>query len=595
MTASFGAAASNALPVPPLVGERLRRMAFERPDKPLYTHLLFGDAPPTCLTREMVWRDARALAGMLSAHGLRQQPVLLIYEAGPDFSIAFLGCLLAGVIAAPVPVPQFASHFDRLGRIMADCTPHAILSTGEMQAKLLGRLPADAPLRACLWIATDGNDPTSSIEPAPVAASDIALLQYTSGSTSEPKGVVLTQANIAHNLDMLAEAFQPRPAARIVSWLPHFHDMGLVTGILAPMTCDGDSILMSPRAFLQRPLRWLQAISDYGAEISGAPNFAYELCARWADRGERPLLDLSSWRSAFAGAEPIRMATLEAFADRFAAEGFARTSLTPCYGMAEATLLVTCKPAGALPTTYRLARQAAQHGRAEPTQDQGGLNLTGCGFPPTGTILRIVDPDTGKILPNGRIGEAWVAGPQMAGSYWTRREDHDPFGAMLDGEAAGRWMRTGDLGFVSEAGEFVFMDRLKDVLIVNGQNYACHDLELTAAASHSLLGADGIVAVSHDGDGSTHLAIIAELPSHAVDGTEQVVSSIRASLFSNYALVANTIVFVPPRKISRTTSGKLQRRLTAQRLGDGSLRSLAHYGEPLPTYLIPITGDDRSS
>lgn len=595
MTVAFTSSAIAAERVPPLVGQRLARMAAEHPDQVLYTHLLFDDKPPVRLTRGETWRRACALAAVLAARDLRQRPVLLLYPAGPEFGPAFLGALLAGAIAVPAPAPQFAAQIDRLGRIVADCEPGAILCTGELRASLLAKLPADSPLRSCTWLVTDTEFGAPSVEPAPVAPSDIALLQYTSGSTSEPKGVTLTHANIAHNLDMLAEAFQADAGARIVSWLPHFHDMGLMAGILGPMGCEGEAILMSPRAFLSRPLRWLQAISDYRAEISGAPNFAYDMCARAATRDEHAALDLSCWRTAFAGAEPIRMATLEAFADRYRSAGFARSSLTPCYGMAEATLLVTYKPAGASPTTHRLAREAAQRGHVEPSPDPAGLMLAGCGYPATGTKLCIVDPEQRVALPPGRIGEVWIAGPQIARGYWNRQGEQNPFGAQLGEADDDRWLRTGDLGFVTEAGEFVFVDRLKDLIILNGQNYACHDLELTAAESHAALSADSCVAVSVEAGEKTHIAIVAELPSNALASAEQVASSIRSSLFSTHSVAAKTIAFVPPRKLSRTTSGKLQRRLTAQRLSDGTLLPLAQYGEPWPAKSPVISGDDRTS
>lgn len=594
MTASPTAAAADAGCAPLLFGQRLQRMVAEQPDRVLYTHLSFDDQAPVRLTRDETWRRACAIAAVLAARELRGRPVLLVYPAGPEFGLAFLGALLAGAIAVPVPVPQFAAQFERLGRIVTDCDPGAILSTGELQANLSAKLPDDSPLRSCALLATDLECQQAAFEPPPMAPSDIAVLQYTSGSTSEPKGVTLTHANLAHNLDMMGEAFQSGPDTRLLSWLPHFHDMGLMTGVLGPAGCGGESILMSPRAFLQRPLRWLQAISEHRVEISGAPNFAYEQCVAWADRGERAALDLSCWRSAFAGAEPVRMATLMAFADRFRSEGFARSALTPCYGMAEATLLVTCKRAGAPPATYRLSREAAQRGRAEPTADPAGLTLTGCGYPATGTKLRIVEPEQRVALPPGRIGEVWIAGPQIARGYWNRQGDDDPFGVQLREPEAGRWLRTGDLGFVTEAGEFVFVDRLKDLIIVNGQNYACHDLELTAADSHAALSADNCVALSVEAGDKTHLAIVAELAPSALESAEQVASAIRGSLFTVYSLAVKTIVLVPPRKLSRTTSGKLQRRLTAQRLADGSLRPLAQYGDPLPPHSPVVSGVDRA-
>jgi len=591
MTASPALAAAGAGGAPPLVGQRLQRMAAADPDRALYTHLTFGEAPPARLTRGETWRRACAVAAALEDRGLRGRPVLLLYPPGPDFGPAFLGVLLGRAIAVPVPAPEFAAQFDRLERIAADCGPGAVLCTAALQAKILAKLAAHSPLRACPWLATDAVEAAPSFEPAPAAPSEAALLQYTSGSTSEPKGVALTQANIAHNLEMMAQAFQPDAGARILSWLPHFHDMGLIAGVLGPMTCEGESVLMAPRAFLLRPLRWLQAISEHRAQISGAPNFAYELCVRAAAREDAAGLDLSCWRSAFAGAEPVRMATLEAFADRFAPQGFARSALTPCYGMAEATLLVTCKPFGAAPTSHRLAREAAARGRAEPAQDGAGLVLTGCGHPPEGVQVRIVDPERRTPLPPGRIGEAWIAGPQVARGYWNRQGDDDPFGAQLPGDG-GRWLRTGDLGFLSEAGEFVFVDRLKDLIIVNGQNHACHDLELAAAASHPALSAGGCAALGLDTGGAAHIAIVAELPPGALDAAGEIASSIRSSLFTTHALAVKTIVFVAPRRLSRTTSGKLQRRLTAQRLCEGALKPLALHGEPLPAPPPVISGAD---
>ena len=593
MTLAYAPAGVDADAAPPLIAERLRRMAATQPEQVLYTHLTFDDKPPLRLTRGETWRRASALAAALTARGLRGRPVLMIYPAGPDFGPAFLGALLAGAIAVPVPAPEFAAQYERLGRIIADCEPGAILSTSALLGKMEANLPADSPLRSCPWLASDGLEAAAAFEPPVVAPSDIALLQYTSGSTSEPKGVALTQANLAHNLDMIAQAIRPSPGARILSWLPHFHDMGLMTGIMGPMGCDGESVLMSPRAFLQRPMRWLQAISEHRAEFSGAPNFAYEQCLAWADRGEREALDLSCWRIAFAGAEPIRMATLEAFAERFGSEGFARSALTPAYGMAETTLLVTCKPAGSEPVTHRLSREAAQRGEAEPAPQ--GLVLTGCGWPARDTSVRIVDPQRRIALPAGRIGEAWIAGPQVASGYWNRRDEDDPFAAQLADGEGGRWLRTGDLGFLTADGEFVFVDRLKDLIIVNGQNFACHDLELTAAASHEALSAANCVAVGLDAGEKTHIGIIAELSPHDLGGADKVVSAIRSSLFSTYTLAAKTIAFVAPRRLSRTTSGKLQRRLTAQRLSDGTLQPLAQYGDPWPASPPVMSRDDRPS
>lgn len=560
---------------------RLQQRAEQAPTAALYTHLTFDGQPPQISSNADVWQGAQAVAAALTAQGLQGRPLLLLYAAGPEFAPAFFGTLMAGAIAVPVPVPQFAAQYERMERIMADCDAAAILSTTELHLKLLPKLTPASALRTCVWICSD-QLPAATFAVHDDAAAALALLQYTSGSTSEPKGVALTRDNLAHNLDLLVQAFAPPPAARIVSWLPHFHDMGLVTGIMAPLATGGDAVLMSPLAFLQRPLRWLQAVSDYRGVISGAPNFAYELCVKAAQRGTRPALDLTSWRSAFAGAEPVRMATLDVFAACFAQDGFQYGALTPCYGMAEATLIVTCKPAAAAPSTQVLSRTALQEGRAEPAPDQSSaVRLVGCGMAVGSTDLRIVDPQRRVQLAAGQVGEAWIRGPQVARGYWRSPAD-DPFAGQLADSGEGPFLRSGDLGYLTEQGEFVFVDRLKDLVIVNGQNHACHDLEFTAGNSHPLLAPTACAAIAIDTAERAVLLIVAEVPAAAQDSAAAIATAVRGALFSTHGLPVQTIALVPPRKLSRTTSGKLQRRLTAQRLLDGSLAALACIGEPLP-------------
>jgi acyl-CoA synthetase (AMP-forming)/AMP-acid ligase II len=382
-------------------------------------------------------------------------------------------------------------------------------------------------------------------------------------------------------MEMIARAFDAPEGMRTVSWLPHFHDMGLLAGFLAPMLFGGQSILMSPLSFLQRPLRWLEAISQYRALLSGAPNFAYDLCVRWADRGNLPELDLSCWRTAFAGAEPIRRATLEAFAGRFRASGFRRTALTPCYGMAEATLMVTCKQAGAEPTFHSVARAALEAGHVIPTEGQTALHLTGCGRPAIGTDVRIVDPQTFVDLGRRRVGEIWVRGPQVSPGYRTPSAD-DAFGATLADTGEGPFLRTGDLGFIADDGDLVFVDRIKNLLVINGQNFVCYDLESAAAASHELLTADAIAATAVETDNGPHLLLIAEFPVNALDRSEQSAQAIRGALFTGHGLAVRTVALVPPGNLNRTTSGKLQRRLSAKNLVSGCMRVLAVSGDPIP-------------
>jgi acyl-CoA synthetase (AMP-forming)/AMP-acid ligase II len=493
----------EALPAPkvlprvepfPMVTDLLAMWARKRPSETAFSYLTFDGSDPLKTNYAELHGSAVKIAAHLSGYGLRGRPVLLLYPSGPDFAPAFFGVLLAGAIATPVPLPRFESQYQRLDGVAADCKPGAILSTAALLGWLEARLPAGSPLRACPWLASDCENGSGSLLPEPPIPADIAVLQYTSGSTSDPRGVAVTHANLAHNLATITREFRPSTNARLLSWLPHFHDMGLIGGVLSAMTWGGESILMSPQQFLRRPLRWIEAISQYGVEVSGAPNFAYELCVNRADRGgPDPLntaLDLSSWRIAFVGAEPIRASTLARFTERFRTFGFQASSLLPCYGLAEATLLVSCKPAGAVPSIYSLSRDGLEKGCATRSEDPDAIKLVGCGRSVADTDLRIVEPGSGEPLGHNRIGELWISGPQVTRGYWSRNRDLS-FCATLEGFLGKAFLRTGDLGFLTEGGEFVFVERLKDLIVLNGQNYVCHDLDQSVTASHALLSADG--------------------------------------------------------------------------------------------------------
>jgi acyl-CoA synthetase (AMP-forming)/AMP-acid ligase II len=564
--------------------------AAEQSEETAYTHLTFDGADPLRISYGRLYSRASAAASILSSLGLRRKPVLLVFHAGPDFAPAFYGALLAGAIAVPAPAPRFESQYARLDRIAADCGPGAVLGTQAIFDLLGRRLPSDSPLRDCRWL-TPPVDDAAPIDPDS-SADDVALLQYTSGSTGAPRGVAVTHRNLAYNLEMIAHAFDAPEGMRTVSWLPHFHDMGLLAGFLAPMLFGGQSILMSPLAFLQRPLRWLEAISQHGAMLSGAPNFAYDLCVKSADRGTLPDLDLSGWRIAFAGAEPVRRSTMESFAARFQASGFRRTALTPCYGMAEATLLVTCRQPGAEPAFHPVSRTALEAGHAVPAEGPAALVLTACGRPAVRTEVRIVDPQTRMDLGRQRVGEIWVRGPQVSIGYRTPSAD-DPFGATIADTGEGPFLRTGDLGFLADDGDLVFVDRIKNLIIINGQNYVCHDLESTAAASHELLTADGIAATALETDSGPHLLLIAEFPAEALDRAEQSVQAIRGALFTGHGLAVRTVALVPSGRLNRTTSGKLQRRQSARNLATGSMRVLALSGDPVPEY-FSLPGDSQT-
>jgi acyl-CoA synthetase (AMP-forming)/AMP-acid ligase II len=571
---------SAALPVT----QRLADLAQSCPDQPALTWLRFDGADHTRYNYGELYRRANAVASSLQSRGLRGSPVLLMHPAGPEFAPAFFGALMAGAIAVPVPAPRFASQYDRLESTARDCNPRAVISTPAMYESIASRLPADSMLYRIPWLTGFDEAPSRNALPAP-NPDDIAFLQYTSGSTGNARGVAVSHRNLAHNVATISEQFNSSYSGRLLSWLPHFHDMGLIGAMLAPMARKTEIILMSPQAFLQRPLRWLEAIAGFHVELSGAPNFAYELCIKAADRAANPpQFDLSSWRIAFVGAEPIRASTLSRFVERFAPCGFRRSAFLPCYGLAEATLMVTCKPSGAEYSTYRISRASLEKRIASAAQDEPAVELVGCGFAPPGTAVRIVDSETGQSFASRLVGEVWVSGPQVTRGYWNEPSTPD-IGASWTSLNGRRFLRTGDLGFLTEQGELVFVERMKDLLVLNGQNFACADLEQTVAASHETLSEDGVAVTLIETESAPHLVVVAEIPFARTSAIDEMTQTIRGALYTVHGLAAKTIGFIPPGKLSRTTSGKLQRRRTVQRMLSGRARVIAWRGEPVPDFV----------
>jgi acyl-CoA synthetase (AMP-forming)/AMP-acid ligase II len=536
------------------------------------------------LTYTDLYRQAGAVAARLADLGARGQPVILLYPAGLDFPPAFFGTMLAGAVPAPVPLPQFESQYARLEGVAADCHPRALLSTAATLRRLETRLPSDSALRACPWVATDEAANAASSEPGPVnvAPDAIAFLQYTSGSTADPRGVAISHANLAHTVSMIHASFGWNDeSGRIISWLPHFHDMGLVVATVMPLRIAGETVSMAPLSFLQRPMRWLQLMSRYQAPISGAPPFAYELCSRAVERADPTLLaqlDLRSWSIAFVGADSIRSSVLAGFAQTFAPYGFDERAFVPCYGMAEATLLASAKPPWTRPVVHTVSRRALNAGRAEPGTDEA-VTLVSCGRPAPGTVVRAVDPERCVALPEREVGELWIAGPQVSAGYWSPTLA-SPFGARLADTGEGPFLRSGDLGFLVD-GEVVFVDRLKDLVILNGQNYLSRELEQLVGASSEHLAPDRCVVTSIESEsGGDRLLVLAELAHADLPLVDEIVRRVRAALFSAHGLAAATIAFVAPNKLSRTTSGKLRRRASRDRFLEGELRRLVVIGHP---------------
>ncbi len=419
---------------------------------PAYTYLEDGEAQGGSLSWADLDRQARTIAAHLSAVTARGERALLLFPAGLDFIAAFFGCLYAGVVAVPCYPPRPNRGQSRLRAIVRDSRPAVVLTSTALSLKIGGLVEEIPELAAARWLATDGFDDAAAADwrDPGVGPDHLAFLQYTSGSTALPKGVMVSHRNLIANERMIQAAFRQSEASVVVGWLPLYHDMGLIGNVLQPLWSGGRCVLMSPGAFLQKPLRWLAAISRYGGTTSGGPNFAYELCARKIGEEEKAGLDLSSWEVAYNGAEPVRPATLGRFAAAFASCGFRSTSFYPCYGLAEATLFAAGGdlPAGPRAASFDAAELA--FGKARPAAPGAAAReLAACGHPWLEQELAIVDPETGRKLPACEVGEIWIAGPNVAAGYWARLEESAEAFAAHAEDGAGPYLRTGDLGFLS--------------------------------------------------------------------------------------------------------------------------------------------------
>src|SRR6185369_14888039 len=483
------------------------RRAREHPERTAYIFLHDGEVEADRRTYAGLDARASAIAARLLARGAEPgDRALLLFPPGLDFIDAFFGCLYAGVIAVPCYPPRPGRDQPRLKAILADAGARFALCTAAIAGKL-ETLAADDPEIAALVVEPSPPDPlsrASTSRPPRTGEGEIAFLQYTSGSTATPKGVMVTHANLVFMERLIADVFEQGEESVVVGWLPVYHDMGLIGNVLQPLWLGGTCVLMAPVAFLRRPRRWLEAIFRYRATTSGGPSFAYELCAEKIAPEDRGGLDLSSWRVAFNGAEPVRAAALESFAAAFAPSGFRREAFQPCYGLAEATLLVSGvrRPGG--PVLLDVAAAALEAGRVEPTESGRRHSLVGCGAVPAEQPVAVVDPVTLRPCAAETVGELWVRGPGVAAGYWRRPEEsHEIFGAVLEGET-GTWLRTGDLGFL-RGGELFVTGRLKDLIILRGRNHYPQDLELTAERSATGLAIGSNAAFSVEVEGEERL------------------------------------------------------------------------------------------
>ncbi len=562
--------------------EILQARAASSPERNAYRFLSYASGAEETLSYAELDAAAHAVAAHLRMYTEPGDRALLLYRPGLDFIGGFLGCLYAGVIAVPAYPPhptRPARDLPKLRGIAGDARPAAILSSAPVLAACESLLDNAPDLGRIRRIATDALPAADARPDTRPGAEQLAFLQYTSGSTGTPKGVMVSHANLMHNERAICTLFDADEESTIVGWLPMYHDMGLIGTVLHGIYTGASCVLMSPMDFLEQPMRWLGAITKFRAHTSGGPNFAYDLCVRRVSEEQKAALDLSSWRVAFNGAEPVRAATLARFAEAFAPSGFRRTAFYPCYGLAEATLVVSGGGKANEPDVRHFDAAALETGRGVPRD--GGAPLVGCGTSIADQSIVIVDPETRRPRADGESGEIWISGPSIAGGYWEKPEQSaETFGARLAGTDAGPFLRTGYLGFL-DRGELFVNGRRKDLIIIRGRNHYPHDIELTVEQSDPALRAGCGAAFPIEVDGVERLVVVQEVDrQHRGEDNEDVAERIRRRVADEHEVTLHTLVLIRTGSIPKTTSGKIQRTLTRKLHLERSLNVVAEWTWP---------------
>ncbi|MEW6367287.1 MAG: amino acid adenylation domain-containing protein [Acidobacteriota bacterium] len=561
--------------------ELLKSRARSQPDQRAYTFQTDGASEELHLTYAELDRRARAVAAKLQSLGAPGGRAMLLYPPGLDYIAAFFGCLYADVAAVPVYPPRPNRPMSRFLAIFEDAQAGVALTTSAILPVVDAVLGRDEKTN---WIATDETpgDLAQTWDEPPVRGDTLAFIQYTSGSTSSPKGVMLTHANLLHNLDTTYHAFGITPGSRAVIWLPPYHDMGLIGGILQPLYGGFPAVLMSPMTFLQQPYRWLHAVSRHRATVSGGPNFAYDLCVRKITAEQRATLDLSSWVAAFNGAEPIRPETIDLFTKTFEPCGFRREAFYPCYGLAEGTLIVSGGSVADPPVVKGFRPDAlAQHHAAEcAISDANARKLVSSGRAVGRQRIVVVDPETLITLEPGGVGEVLVSGPSIARGYWNRPDETArTFAAFLSSNADGPFLRTGDLGFLHD-GELFITGRIKDLIIIRGRNHYPQDIEATVEKCHPAIRPGCAAAFSVEADEEERLVVATEIKrEHRGEDLVDVIDAIRQAITEEHEIQLHAAVLLRPGSLPKTSSGKVQRHACRAAFLVGELEAAGEWKE----------------
>ncbi len=568
--------------------ELLQHRASTQPDDLAYQFLIDGKTEGAAYTYAELDEWARAIASLLQQQQAKGERALLLYPQGIEVVAAFCGALYAGVIAIPVPPPdagRLKRTLPRLREIIKDAEATIVLSNARI-IELIQGSDLDFPeFSAMRWIDTETVDLSlaKDWQDPDIDKDVLAYLQYTSGSTSTPKGVMLSHDNLLHHSDYLQRACGYRSDGPTVTWMPYFHDYGLVEGLMQPLYNGAPCYIMAPLAFVKRPLRWLQAIQKYGATHSQAPNFAYELCLNRIKPNKREGLDLSGWLSAGNAAEPINPRVMREFYEAFADCGFAWESFSPAYGLAEATLLVSSTPVGQAPVILSLEASALERGQILLAAPDATYvrEAVSCGTLVCETNVAIVNPDTLTRCAADEVGEIWVNDPGVAHGYWQRPDaTRETFEAQIKGEGAMRYLRTGDLGFLRD-GELFITGRIKDLIIIRGTNHYPQDIEWTVQQTDEAMRPDYGACFSIIEDGEEQLIVVQEVErtqQQSLDADE-LIAEIRQAISEAHELQVYAIALVKSGNVLKTSSGKIQRQKCKASFLAGELEVVADWSE----------------
>ncbi|HEY2838835.1 MAG TPA: fatty acyl-AMP ligase [Pirellulales bacterium] len=571
------------LPNASTIVDVLRWRAEHQPDETAFVFLADGETESERWTYRELAARASAVAARLRASSEPGDRVLLIYPPGLDFVAALLGCFIAGVTAVPAIPDPSPRAMARFRKIVADARSTLAISTEALLGMVQYSL-ADLPeLQTMQWLATDGLFQETGAEGSCLSpgADDLAFIQYTSGSTSAPKGVAVSHGNLIYNQRMLQAGLQSSTETTIVSWLPVYHDLGLIAQLLHALYVGSNCVLMSPVAFLQKPVRWLQAITRHRGVFSAAPNFGYELCLRKISAEDCRSLDLSSWSLAMNAAEPVRHSTITGFAERFGRYGFSPRAFFPGYGLAEATICVSGGPRGQGTVTLAVNPEALAQHRVEvvPETAARAQLIIASGSSQLDEVIKIVDPETLRPAASDRVGEIWVRGSNIARGYWAQPDETSKtFEAYLAGTNDGPYLRTGDLGFL-RGGQLFVTGRIKDLILIRGRNHYPQDIELTVEMIHADFrpGCNG--AFSCEIENEERLVVIQEVRDNTEADLQAVALAVRLAIKKAHGIEPWAIALVQSRTVIKTSSGKIARRACREAYAQGELATLFEWND----------------